>query len=57
MDIVEMLRHCGDSISNEAADTIENLRAEVKRLKWRLNHQTDDDVEECRQGKHEDCGA
>jgi hypothetical protein len=30
--------------------------AEVKRLKWRLNHQTDDDAEACRRGEHEDCG-
>lgn len=29
MDIVEMLRRCGDGISNEAAATIENLRAHV----------------------------
>jgi hypothetical protein len=27
MDIVEMLRACGDGISSEAADTIDRLRA------------------------------
>lgn len=35
---------------------IDNLRAELKRLKDRLNHQTEDDVASCKQGKHKDCG-
>lgn len=37
---------------------IDRLKRENKRLRFRLNHQTDEDVEECRQGKHPpDCGA
>jgi hypothetical protein len=32
MDIVEMLRNCGDSISNEAANVIEALRTKNKAL-------------------------
>ena len=36
MTIVEMLRACGDSISNEAAQTIETLTAERDRLKAAL---------------------
>ncbi len=36
--------------------SVPELIAEVRRLKDRLNHQTEDDVEACRQGKHEDCG-
>lgn len=36
---------------------IDRLSAEVQRLKWRLNHQTEDDAEACQHGKHEDCGA
>lgn len=38
-------------------DAIDELETENRRLCWRLNHQTDDDVEACRQGKHTDCGA
>ncbi len=30
---------------------------EIDRLRWRLNHQTADDAEDCRQGLHHgDCG-
>ncbi len=36
---------------------MQQLIDEVRRLKWRLNHQTDDDVEACRQGRHTDCGV
>lgn len=32
------------------------LLQEIDRLKGRLNHQTEDDRELCRQGKHRDCG-
>ncbi len=35
---------------------VDTLLKEVERLRWRLNHQTEDDAEACRQGKHEDCG-
>jgi len=35
---------------------VDELIAEVKRLRWRLNHQTEDDAWECANGKHRDCG-
>lgn len=35
----------------------EQLKAEVKRLKWRLNHQTEEDMANCKAGRHgDDCG-
>ncbi len=37
MTIVEMLRACGDCISNESADRIEELENEVRDLKAQLD--------------------
>lgn len=40
------------------AAQLKSYRVENKRLRQRLNHQTPDDIEACRQGKHPpDCGA
>ena len=45
-------------VAMELLAELKNTRAEVQRLKWRLNHQTDDDVAACRRGQHGgDCGA
>lgn len=35
----------------------QQLKAEVKRLKYRLNHQTEEDMANCKAGRHgDDCG-
>lgn len=40
----------------QAIEEIKILRVEVNRLKYRLNHQTVEDEENCRKGLHKDCG-
>jgi hypothetical protein len=46
---------CGELTTEQQA--LESLRHENRRLRWRLNHQTEDDAEACRQGRHPpDCG-
>jgi hypothetical protein len=55
---------CGADVPNQATTQVIGnvtcvacLLDEVMRLRWRLNHQTDDDAEECRRGLHPaDCG-
>lgn len=49
-DEIERLKETNESLTS----LTRNQAAEIERLKWRLNHQTEDDV---RQGRHHDCGA
>lgn len=50
----------GEAVKGERVrqSEVNRLEDEVRRLRWRLNHQTEEDMAACRSGLHgPDCGA
>ena len=47
-----------DAVAEEREKCLAITKDEINRLRWRLNHQTEDDIRNCLTGKHgPDCGA